>query len=116
MHERSLARSILRQLADMAEEYPRQRIVSVALEVGMMSGVEAELLASALKEEQTNLDAMIEYRIQMVPLQGECRVCQASFDLDGFAFICSKCGASEIEVTRGDSVQILSVTLEEIAV
>jgi Zn finger protein HypA/HybF involved in hydrogenase expression len=97
----------------MADEYPSQRIVSVALEVGMMSGVEAELLASALKEEQQNHDSTIEYRIDMVPLQAECRVCLESFDLDGFSFICSKCGTSEIEVTRGDSVQILSVTLEE---
>lgn len=113
MHERSLARSVIRQIEEMGKEYPAQRITNVELEVGLMSGVDAHLLGNALHEEQPNGTPLVAFGIQVVPLQAYCSVCQSSFEMEGFSFVCVKCGTADLEITHGDSVQILTVTLEE---
>jgi hydrogenase nickel incorporation protein HypA/HybF len=113
MHERSLARSILRQIEELGNDYPKQRITSVELEVGLMSGVEADLLGNALHEEQTNEKHSVAFVLQVVPLQAKCSACQSCFEMEGFSFVCVQCGADELDITHGDSVQIMTVTLEE---
>lgn len=113
MHERSLARSILRQIEELGSQYSKQRITSVELEVGLMSGVDAELLGNALQDEQTNEVHSVAFVLQVVPLQANCSACQSSFEMEDFSFVCVKCGANDLEITHGDSVQIMTVTLEE---
>lgn len=115
MHERSLARHILKQIHEMSVDYPHQRVKQVELEVGAMAGVESSLLASALSEEQGDEHAEIHFLIQTVGLQAFCPNCQKSFEIDNFSFICPVCGTPDIEMTQGESVRIMTLTLEDVS-
>lgn len=114
MHELSLARSILRQVAELSDEYLDQHISAVELEVGLMSGVDADLLAISLEEEQVDRNKPWEFVIDVVPVTAYCSSCQSEFQIDSHAFICVRCGSTEVEVTGGDSVRIMSITVEDL--
>jgi hydrogenase nickel incorporation protein HypA/HybF len=113
MHERSLARNILREIDVLRQEYPQRRVTAVELEVGLMSGVETVLLASALDDEQNPTQPKMDFKIQSVPLLAHCDQCSKSFEIESFVFACTNCGSQQIEITQGESVRILTITLDE---
>lgn len=116
MHELSLARSILRQVEELRDEYFDQRISGVELEVGLMSGVDPDILAVSLENEQVDSDKAVEFVINVVPVLAHCSSCQQDFQVERYAFSCVLCGSTEIEVTGGDCVRIMSITAEDLEV
>lgn len=116
MHELSLARSILRQVEDLRDEYCDQHISAVELEVGSMSGVDPDILAVSLADEQVERDKPVEFVINVVPVLAHCSSCQKDFQVERYAFSCVSCGSTEVEVTGGDCVRIMSITLEDLEV
>lgn len=114
MHELSLARSILRQVDELCNEYSDQLISAVELEVGLMSGVDADLLATSLEQEQMDRKQPWVFVINLVPVTAHCLNCQKEFQIDSYAFICVFCGSTRVDVSGGDCVRIMSVTLEDL--
>lgn len=112
MHERSVAKGILCEIKELEREYPQNRIIAVELEVGLLSGVDASLLASALEDEQGNVQPKMDFQIQSVPLMATCEHCDKSFKIESFKFVCKNCGSQQIEITQGESVRILTITVE----
>jgi hydrogenase nickel incorporation protein HypA/HybF len=110
MHERSIARSICRQVQELAVEYPGKRVVAVDVEVGPLAGVEVALLESALQEEQS--DDAVAFSIKSVTLEAACEECGKHFDVQNFTFVCPACGCVDVQVTQGDAVRIISAHLE----
>jgi len=110
MHERSIARSIFRQVQELAEEYPGKRVVAVEVEVGPLAGVEVSLLESALQEEQP-VDE-VAFSIKTVMLEAQCEKCGNHFEVQNFTFVCPSCGCVDVQVTQGDAVRIISAHLE----
>lgn len=113
MHELSLARSILRQVEELRDEYVDQHLSAVELEVGLMSGVDPDILAVSLEDEQVDRDKPVEFVINVVPVLAHCSNCQKDFQVEHYAFSCVLCGSTEIEVTGGDCVRIMSITVED---
>jgi|694.fasta_scaffold11749_5 hydrogenase nickel incorporation protein HypA/HybF len=111
MHERSLAKKILQQVEEILEEYPGQRILSVELEVGPMSGVEPDLLLSALAEPVVSKLEGISFSITEVPLRAACELCHTEFVVNDFLFRCSQCSSADVIITQGDSVRILNAVM-----
>ena len=99
MHERSLVKALLRQVGELAAEYPGSRIRSIQVCIGEFSGVEPELLASAYD------DLVIEtpfrgaaLNLEQVPLEAGCDQCGSRFRIERFNFQCDKCGSPRLTI------------------
>ncbi|MCC7474240.1 MAG: hydrogenase maturation nickel metallochaperone HypA [Pirellulales bacterium] len=114
MHERSLIRSLLRQVEKIAAEHPASRVVAVRVRVGEFSGVEPELLELAYKDlvEETPIRGAA-LQMERVPLEAECRQCGHHFRIEHYNFQCTRCGSLWLRLQNGEELVIDSVTFEE---
>jgi len=116
MHEASLMRTLIRQVAAIAEQHAAARVVEVSVSVGEFSGVEPELLRIAFQRqiEGTPLGGA-ELGLARVPLEGVCEQCHREFAIEGFCFVCPHCESSRVTVVRGEEMVLESVVFEDIA-
>jgi hydrogenase nickel incorporation protein HypA/HybF len=113
VHERSLARAILREVVAVRERRSLGTIRRVAVELGEFSGVEAAMLKSAFEEIGIEeLEAPLALDIQHAPLESRCEHCQRVFRVRGFRFQCPDCGSTDVVITRGEELKLLSVDAE----
>ncbi|MFO1094386.1 MAG: hydrogenase maturation nickel metallochaperone HypA [Planctomycetaceae bacterium] len=115
MHELSLARALLKQVKELSASNRNGELRRVRLTVGEFSGVETELLESALRESTfgTSLEG-VELSITRVPLTAQCKTCGAKFRVERFCFVCPDCGAGGTDVIGGEEIVLESVTFEEL--
>ena len=115
MHERSLARSILAQVAQIAVAEGGGLVREVRVQCGPLSGVEPELLASAFDalraEAEMPITALF---IENVPLAAVCKTCNNHFEPERFRFRCPHCGSEKAEVVAGEGVILESIVLEPV--
>lgn len=109
MHERSLVRSLLRQVDQIAAEHEEANVAEVTVEVGPLSGVEVDLVKIAFEE----LSPSSTLQVLEVPLTVRCAKCHAESDLSSFVFRCESCGSGEVQVISGDEFRLISLTLAE---
>ena len=114
MHERSLARALLRQVQQIADENLAARVVSIRVQIGEFSGVEAELIASAY--EDLVADTPLRHaalELQRVPLEAVCGQCGSRFRIKRFNFQCDYCSGNQLTIRGGEEMLLESVTMEE---
>jgi hydrogenase nickel incorporation protein HypA/HybF len=108
MHEFSLVRSLLDQVAQIVAEQGGRAAVEVRVEIGPLSGVEPLLIRDAFHQ-LANGPTLI---IEEVPLIARCHTCNREFELKNFRFVCTHCGGRETRVVRGDAFRLMSVTVD----
>lgn len=114
MHERSLVAAVLAKVKNVAKEQGAVRVRDICLEIGPLSGVEPLLLHSAFTERaEEEFFAGATLTIVTAPLTASCRACGNALVIEQFRFRCSGCGSQNLQVTGGDDVKILSMTIEE---
>ncbi len=114
MHELSIAQSILDTVLQEMESRQLPRISKIVVHVGVLSGVVPEALQfgfDALKK-QTPLEGTV-LSIEMIPVRGHCTDCGADFQVENFAFSCPQCQSGQIQMTRGDELNIAYLEVEE---
>jgi hydrogenase nickel incorporation protein HypA/HybF len=115
MHERSLVRALLRQVANVAASHPSSHVVSIRVRIGEFSGVEADLLASAFDDLVTDTPFHgTHLELDKVPLEGTCQQCGERFRIERFNFQCDHCGSFDLTLCGGEEMMLDSVTMEEI--
>ncbi|WP_436714422.1 hydrogenase maturation nickel metallochaperone HypA [Roseiconus lacunae] len=129
MHERSLVRSLLRQVDQIAAEHDEADVAEVTVEVGPLSGVEVDLVKIAFEEQCGVVDLAKDpegeesltrsttestrLKVLEVPLTVRCTQCHAESDLSSFIFRCESCGSGEVQVISGDELRLISLTFAE---
>jgi hydrogenase nickel incorporation protein HypA/HybF len=114
MHERSLVKSLIRQVEDLSRKHAGSRVLSIRVRIGEFSGVEADLLSAAyddLVQDTPLRGAQLE--IQKVPLEAVCQQCGHKFQIERFRFECDKCGSLRLTLHGGEELLLESVTFEE---
>jgi hydrogenase nickel incorporation protein HypA/HybF len=111
MHELSIADSMVR-IAD--RHAAGRRVARVEVMVGALRQVVPSALefAFGLVAEGTAVEGA-EVAIEEVPAAGVCRGCAAESVLSGFPWRCPRCGGLELEVVRGEELQVESLELED---
>jgi hydrogenase nickel incorporation protein HypA/HybF len=114
MHEFSLAGEVIK-LAEYEAEKNHARLVSeITIEVGNMSGVEAEAFETALGllSEGSVLDKAC---LNIVRLKGKgiCTACNQEFEIDKRIDTCPECHSFPSEVRGGDEFRVVSLLIEE---
>ena len=114
MHERSLVRALLRQVAEVAANHPDSHVLSVQVRIGEFAGVEPDLLTSAYDDmvQDTSLRNAV-LRMERVPLEASCDACGAQFRVEQYRFQCGQCGSARLTLRGGEELLLNSVTLEE---
>ncbi len=113
MHEQSLVKSLLRQVDEVLIENRGSWASSVEVEIGPLSGVEADLVRSAFEQLSagtrcSNATLLIQLSLLVV----RCRDCLSESRLAGFVFRCHHCGSGNVQVISGDALRLLSVTMD----
>lgn len=114
MHEVSLVRLLLNQVAAVAADHGGAQVEEFLIEIGPLSGVEPLLVRSAYEQltaESTDPNARL--LINEVPLESVCDCCNRTFIVERFRFVCPQCGASNVRIVRGDECRLVSVTIHE---
>lgn len=110
MHELGIAESVISIVEQTAREHGLAAVREVVLEIGGLSGIDAESLEFALSvlTPGTLLDgAKIELLVPAILLR--CRICGREYEARAEQTGCPGCGALSFEVIRGREMLVRSV-------
>lgn len=113
MHEYSIVQSLLESCENHAKQNDASKVTKVVVKIGVLSGVEPDLLKSAFdtfKEETICADC--EFIINSQPVIIKCNECNETTTLDEMEFKCPKCGSLKVSTIDGEDMFLMSLELE----
>jgi len=114
MHEMSLAINIVELVWAKAQSSGGQRVTSVELEAGKLSGVMIEALAFCFDAAARNTPVEgARLTVHEVEGGGRCLDCGHAFALDSLLAQCPQCGGYGVETVQGRELKVLSLTIDE---
>jgi len=113
MHEYSIVQALIEQCDDLAKENETTKILKVIVKIGILSGVEVDLFASAYEvfKEKTICEAS-ELVINMQPLVIKCFDCSKESTLDNINFKCPNCKSLNVQAIDGEDMYLMSLEME----
>lgn len=113
MHEESLIRSLLHQVAELSQQHHATAVEEIEVEVGPLSGVEPLLLQDAFQRLRDEFSwPKVELSVLEVGLDVLCGSCQCESQLRDFHFVCRECGSTSLQILRGDAFRLLNVRMQ----
>lgn len=113
MHELSIASALVAQAEEVRKRHNAERVIRVAIRVGILSGVNAGALEMAFRIAAENTgaaDARLE--IEEVAIRFRCGVCGETTEIRSPFMACGACGSNRVEHLAGRELIIKTVTLE----
>ena len=113
MHEYSVVQALLNQCEEVAEQNNATKVNKVITKIGVMSGIETQLLQTAFdtfKEGTICADAEFIQNIQKLKL--ECKECSNIFEEDEVRSFCPKCESLKVKVLDGEDMYLMSLEME----
>lgn len=114
MHEYSIVQSLIESCEVHAKENNAKRVTKVVLKIGVMSGIEPQLLETAFdtfKEETICDGAELVLNIQKILIL--CNTCHKKSTLEKFEYLCPSCKSSELNILDGEEMYLMQLELEE---
>jgi len=113
VHELSIISGLFDALLEKAGEHGAREVTLVKLRVGKLSGVVPELLESAFDMyKKGTIAEKAKLMIEEIPLRIRCRTCGAEMRSDEFAFVCTSCRGTDIEILEGTELFLEKIELE----
>ncbi len=113
MHEYSIVQALLDQCESHAAKHNAKKITKVVTKIGVLSGVEPDLLQTAFdtfKEGTICKDAEFVMNIQPVVIR--CRECGQETMLEELKLVCPKCGSIQTEIIDGEEMYLMTLEME----
>ena len=113
MHEFSLATEVIDLAQREAEKNQAQSVEEITIEVGTLSGVEANAFETAL--ELLTKGSILEIaRILIIktPGQGKCNACNLIFEMRQRMDTCPACGCFPSEIGGGEEFRVTSLVID----
>lgn len=113
MHEYSIVQSLLNSCEENAAEHNATKVTKVVVKIGVMSGVEPELLRTAFETFKENTlceEAQFVINIQSVVIK--CNKCLIESVLESLEYYCPRCGSMDIEILDGEDMYLMQMELE----
>ena len=112
MHELSLCEDLLEQVEAIARAHGAERIASITVRIGPLSGIEPMLLESAFSIGRVGtLAEEAELRMEQQPVRVVCQSCGAESQTSASHLICASCGSYDTKLLSGDELILASVEL-----
>ena len=113
MHEFSLALEVIDLAGREAEKHNARSIQEISIEVGSLSGVEADAFESALGLLVPN-SILANARLAIMRTQGtgRCDSCDHDFEMSQRMAVCPDCHCFPSTVTGGQEFRVVSLVIE----
>jgi len=112
MHELAVCQSMLRQIEDIARQHGARAVTAVTVQIGPLSGVAPELLASAFPLASAGTVAQnAVLQLDSLPVRVHCEGCGADSDAAPNRLLCGACGDWHTRLLSGDELLLGSVEL-----
>jgi hydrogenase nickel incorporation protein HypA/HybF len=113
MHEYSIVQSLLDSCEENAKKNSSDKVTKVVVKIGVMSGVEPDLLQTAFDtfKEGTMCDGC-EFVINIQPIVVKCHKCQEESILSKNEYACPECQSVELDVLDGEDMYLMQLELE----
>lgn len=113
MHELSVCQALVQQLKDIAVREDAARIIKVVVQIGPLSGVEAQLLLHAYPIASAGTVADdAELILESLPIRVRCESCGAESDASTNRLVCGVCGDYHTQMLSGDELLLAQVEFE----
>ena len=113
MHELSICQALLSQVQQIVAQNSAQRVKSVTVRIGALSGVEPILLRQAYPEASADtIAARSTLEIEYVPVRVRCPDCGKESEVAMNRLDCLHCGETQTQLIAGDELLLVSVDLE----
>ena len=113
MHELSVCQALIEQVERVARQNDAQRVVSIVITVGPLSGVEPRLLEHAYPLAAAGTVAEgASLVVETVPVRVRCRSCGAETEAAANRIVCGACGDWQVDVTGGEEMILKRVEIE----
>ena len=111
MHELGVVFSIIDDLTEVGKENKLEKIHSVTLQLGEVSGVVPSLLTDAWKwaSNRTELMKDSELIIETLPAVTFCEDCKSEYETVTYGKICPKCGSEHTYLLKGNEFMIKEI-------
>ena len=110
MHELSICMGMLKQVCDLARQHQAQYVQSISLQLGPLSGVEAELMQQVFPIASAGtLAEGAQLLIQTMPVRVRCNQCDAESDVKLNKLSCPNCGNWQTQLISGDEMILSSI-------
>lgn len=116
MHEMSICQGLMDQVERIAAEQNANRVDSIVLSIGPLSGVEPVLLNRAYEVARLHTVAEnADLEIETGPIVVECRGCGAKGEAEVNRLLCGSCGNWQVNLIQGDELLLLRLEVSGIA-
>jgi len=113
MHEFSLAIEVVNLAGREAEKNGNRAIREISIEVGDLSGVEADAFESALGLlVRDSILGRAEVKIVRTPGIGNCLACQIDFEMSHRMATCPVCNCFPSEIRGGTEFRVVSLVVD----
>lgn len=113
MHEMSIAEGVLQLIEDAAEREGFKQVKTIWVEIGRLSGVEAEALAFCFDAvTRGSIAEGAAFEIIQVPGLGHCHECGKETELEAVYDACRHCGAVPVEVVGGTEMRVKELEVD----
>ena len=115
MHELSIAQSLMTTIDTWRARNGRPRVLSACVEIGVLAGVDPELLRNAWKaaceafSPEMRDCALI---LNLLPLKYHCAVCEKDFEAERPTPICPVCGGAYPRHSGGHELNLKHIEVE----
>ena len=113
MHEMGIAQSILDIAIAAAEKEGAQRITRVNVVAGELRGIvplQFTFCFGVMAENTIASGAHL--NLEITPVRGRCRVCEETFIVEDYRYICPKCRGGDIQTVGGTELRLRDIEVE----
>jgi len=114
MHELAIAESIIKITLDETERQNLGPVKKIVVRVGALTDVVPDALQFGFEAASADTKlAGTKLEIKTIPVVGKCKSCGKGFEVEEHIFICPNCESFDIEMTRGDELDIEYIEADE---
>lgn len=113
MHEVGITRNLVEIAEDHARRAGSNRVLSVSVDIGELSGVVAEAVEFCFSA--VTRDTLLEgatLLINRIPGKMTCEECRHVFAADNLTFSCPACDSFLVQTTQGNELRITELEVE----
>jgi len=113
LHEYSIVQSLLNQCEEIAKKDSATRVIKAVIKIGVMSGVEPQLLETAFNTfKEDSLAKGAEFVMDIQKLKIRCQDCGTESEFDEAHYCCPKCESLRVDVIDGEEMYLMSLEME----
>jgi hydrogenase nickel incorporation protein HypA/HybF len=113
MHEFSIIDSLLQLADEHARKNNAKKVTKLEVKIGILSGVEPELLKTAFETfKEGTICENAEFIMKIQPVVVRCRDCGKESELKKDEYRCPECNSGNLEIIDGEDMYLMSLELE----